>query len=70
MATPFVQGRLRNAFLSCTIRTECGHCRQKMMIELDSELNHRILEGPANPLVFLPFVDLPQVKDPSIIDAF
>ncbi len=41
-----------------------------MIIELDSELNHRVLEGPDAPLVFLPFVDLPQVKDPSIIDAF
>jgi hypothetical protein len=65
-----VQGRLRNASLSCTIRTECGHCRRPITFELDSGLNHRVLEGPSDPLVFLPFVDLPQVKDPSIIDAF
>lgn len=70
MATPFVQGRLRNAFLSCTTQTKCGHCDRSIVIELDSELNYRILEGPADPLVFLPFVDLPQVKDPSIIDVF
>jgi len=65
-----VQGRLREAPLSGDIRTECGHCRRPIALELDSELNHRILEGPANPLVFLPFVDLPNLKAPSIIDAF
>jgi hypothetical protein len=70
MATPFVQGRLREAPLSCAIRTECGHCRRPIAFELDRELNHRILEGPADPLIFLPFVDFPQLKDPSIIDAF
>jgi hypothetical protein len=65
-----VQGRLRDSFLSCEIHTECGHCGQPIGIKLDSQLNHTILEGPANPLVFVPFVDFDKLKDPSIIDAF
>ena len=70
MATPFVQGRLRNSFLSCRIRTECGHCGRSIVFELDSDLNCKILEGPAEPLLFLPFVDFGKLKDPNIIDAF
>jgi hypothetical protein len=70
MATPFVQGRLRGIFLTCEIRIECGHCGRAIGIELDSELRHKILEGPTNPLVFVPFVDFDKLKDPSIIDAF
>jgi len=65
-----VQGRLRGTFLSCEIHTECGHCGQPIGIELDSDLNHQILKGPTNPLVFVPFVDFDKLKDPSIIDAF
>jgi hypothetical protein len=37
---------------------------------MDSELSHKILEGPTNPLVFVPFVDFDKLKDPSIIEAF
>ena len=70
MATPFVQGRLRNSFLCCTIRTKCGHCGRSMVIELDSELNYRMAGEPKEPLVFLPFVDIGNLKEPSIIDAF
>jgi hypothetical protein len=65
-----VQGRLRAAFLSCEILTECGHCGRSIRIELDSKLNHKIQEGPTDPLVFVPFVDFDKLKEPSIIDAF
>jgi hypothetical protein len=66
---PFVQGHLRNESLSITIRTECAHCSQPIKLELDSELNYRVLEG-TDPLVFVPLVDFEKLKDPSIIDAF
>lgn len=65
-----MQGRLRGDFLSCEIHTECGHCGRSIGIALDSELNHKTVEGPTGPLVFVPFVDFDKLKEPSIIDAF
>jgi hypothetical protein len=66
---PFVQGHLRNESLAVTIRTECAHCSRSIRIEVDSQLNYRVLEGE-QPLIFLPLVDFEKLKDPSIIDAF
>ena len=66
---PFVQGHLRNESLAVTITTECGHCSRPMRIEVDSALNHRVLDGE-EPLIFVPLVDFERLKDPSIIDAF
>ncbi len=66
---PFVQGHLRNESLAITVKTECAHCSRPIQIELDSELNYRVVEG-ADPLVFVPHVDFEKLKDPSIIDAF
>jgi hypothetical protein len=70
MATPFVQGRLRNERLSVVLTTECGHCGQSMVMRIDSELHSTVQEGPKNPLVFVPFVDIGALKTPSIIDDF
>ena len=66
---PFVQGHLRNESIAITIETECAHCSRSIQLELDGELNYRIVEGAA-PLVFVPLVDFEKLKDPSIIDAF
>ena len=66
---PFVQGHLRNESLTITIETECAHCARSIQLELDSELNHRVVEG-TDPLVFVPLVDFEKLEDPSIIDAF
>jgi hypothetical protein len=66
---PFVQGHLRNESITITIKTECAHCSRPIEIELDNELNYRLLEG-TDPLVFVPLVDFEKLKDPSIIDAF
>jgi hypothetical protein len=52
------------------IETECAHCGQSMVIEMDSELQYRIVEGGTEPLVFVPSVNLARLTDPSIIDAF
>ena len=70
MATPFVQGRLRGKPLTVLVETECAHCGQPMEIELDSDLNYRVLTEGAAPLIFTPMVDFGTLEDPSIIDAF
>ncbi len=69
IATPFVQGRLRNEKLTFEIETECGHCGQPIHIQMDSELNYRVLEPGAEPLVCVPRVDVHKLE-PSIIDGF
>ena len=66
---PFVQGHLRNQPLEISIDTECAHCSRPIRIEMDSELNCRVVED-TDPLIFVPLVDFEKLKDPSIIDAF
>lgn len=70
IATPFVQGRLRNEDLSFTIRTSCARTGEPIAFEMDSELNYTILEGSERPLIFMPFVDFDHLEAPSIIDDF
>jgi hypothetical protein len=70
IATPFVQGRLRSEKLSFSVQTECGHCGEPLHLEIDSEMNYRVLEDGAAPLVYAPLLDVTQLKDPSIIDGF
>ena len=66
---PFVQGHLRNESITITIETECAHGSRPIQLELDSESNHRVVEG-TDPLVFVPHVDFQKLRDQSIIDAF
>ncbi len=65
-----MQGQLRKEKLSFTITTECAHCHQPLYIEIDTELNYRVIEADAEPLVYAPMVDFGKLDDPSIIDAF
>jgi hypothetical protein len=65
-----VQGQLRGESLSFQIATECAHCGRPLHLELDGELNCRVVEPEAEPLVFVPLVDFAKLEDPSIIDAF
>jgi hypothetical protein len=37
---------------------------------MDSELNYRVVEPGADPVVFVPLVDFDKLEEPSIIDAF
>jgi hypothetical protein len=67
---PFVQGQLRGEALSFVIETECGHCQEPLHIEIDSELSHRVVEEGADPLVYVPLLDLQSLDEPSIIDSF
>ncbi len=65
-----MQGQLRKEKLSFTITTECAHCHRPLHIEIDSELNYRVAENDAQPLVYAPMVDFAKLDDPSITDAF
>jgi hypothetical protein len=65
-----VQGQLRQEKLTVTIESECGHCHKPLRLEVDSELNFRVQEEQAEPLVFVPRVNFQKLDDPSIIDAF
>ncbi len=65
-----MQGQLRKENLTFTIATECGHCHQALHIEIDSELNYRVVEAEAQPLIYVPRVNFAKLADPSIIDAF
>ena len=65
-----MQGQLREENLSFSIETLCAHCGKPIHIEMDSELNYRVVEEGAVPLVHVPMIDFDELDDPSIIDAF
>jgi len=65
-----VQGQLRGEALSFIIETECGHCRKPLHIEIDSELKYRVVEEGAEPLIYVPLLDLQKLDEPSIVDSF
>ena len=41
-----------------------------MRLEIDAQMNYRILEGGPHPMIFVPLMDVNKLDDPSIIDAF
>jgi hypothetical protein len=65
-----VQGQLRKESLSFQIKTECGHCKKPLHIQIDSDLNYQVQEAEASPLIYAPMVDFGKIADPSITDAF
>ena len=65
-----MQGQLREKPISVVVRTKCAYSSEPIIIEIDSELRHRIVEGGTDLLVFVPHVDFAKLADPSIIDAF
>jgi hypothetical protein len=67
---PFVQGQIRNESLTVTIETQCAHCAQPIHLTIDSELNYRVHETGAAPLVFEPQVNWATLNAPNIIDAY
>ena len=70
MATPFVQGRLRQEPLSVAIATQCAHCDQRLHVTITSDLRYQVDELDAEPLVFQPLIDRTAFTAPTIIDAF
>jgi hypothetical protein len=65
-----VQGRLRNWFLTVTVETACAHCGRPMHIDIDSDLEYRVREKDAQPLMFEPHVDWETFAEPNIIHAY
>lgn len=65
-----MQGRLRNEQLTVTVRTECAHCKTPMELTVDSDLNYAVTEQDDEPVIFVPDVDLLNLKEESIINAF
>jgi hypothetical protein len=70
MATPFVQGQLRNRTLEVEIHTACAHCGQAIELVVDSELNHRLVRGGQSPLIFEPEIDWAEFNEATIIDGY
>jgi hypothetical protein len=56
--------------LSIAISSECAHSGKGLHLELDNDLNIRVADLGADPMVFVPLVDFGKLDDPSIIDAF
>ena len=65
-----MQGQLRKSALEVEIRTTCALSGESMEFVVDSELNHRIVKGGKNPLVFEPVIDWGRFKAPTIIDGY
>ena len=70
IATPFVQGHLRNEPVSITVETRCEHCMEPMTLEVDSDMKVVVDQPGADPLVFMPDVMPFDVEDVSIVDDF
>jgi hypothetical protein len=70
VATPFVQGRLREETLSVAVHTECACCALPIDLEIDSDLGCRVLSDGASPLLTVPVVDVRRLEAPNIIDDF
>ena len=70
MASPFVQGHLRDQFLEVEIRSACAQCGEPIVLVVDSNLEYRIVRGAPSILVFEPSVDWSTFPDPTIIDGY
>lgn len=70
MATPFVQGRLRNQILKIDILTRCEHCDDPIRFSVDSQMRHVIHTTRAEPLVFKPRINWGEFSEPNIIHAY
>ena len=70
MATPFVQGRLLEKDLNCTVETECAVSGRPIVFELDSDLRYEVVPPAVQPVFFIPMIDLGNLDAPCIVDDF
>jgi hypothetical protein len=61
---------LRNESVTVTVETRCEHCSEPLTLEIDSDMNVRVEQTGAVPLVFTPDVSPFDVEGPSIVDDF
>lgn len=52
------------------VRTECAHCKSPMELSIDSNLNCTVKHKESMPMVFIPDVDLLNIQEENIINAF
>jgi hypothetical protein len=65
-----VQGQLRDEPLDFLIETTCAQSGQPIQIEIDGQLAYRVRQEGADPILFVPLMDVDKLDDPSIIDVF
>lgn len=70
LATPFVQGRLREEKLEVSVVTECAMTGRELRMVIDSDLGFQILTPGADPYVFQPHLDWEQFSAPNIIHDY
>ena len=70
IATPFVQVKLREQWMSFIINSKCAQADLPIQIKIDSDLQITQVEEGANPFIFVPSINLAQTKAPNIIDIF
>ena len=70
MATPFVQGKLRNAPLSFEIASECACCKKPIHFSMKHDLSYTLADPDSDPMFFVPMVDFTRLKAPSIVERF
>ena len=72
IAAAYVQGNLRNEYVSTDIETRCVHCDRVLNISIDSNMRFTVKEKNlgAYPLVFIPDVDWTNFKAANIIEAY
>ena len=65
-----MQGQLRKETLAVTIETQCAHCDRPMQITVASDMDIKVRNRGAEPLVFMPSIDWERFREPSIIHAY
>ena len=70
MATPFVQGRLREEKLEVDVVTECARTGRELRLLIDSDLNCEVSSPGAEPYLFEPHIDWQSFSAPSIIHDY
>ena len=51
------------------LRSSCWATGAPVDIDFDSDMNYTVLSDP-DPWLFSPLVDIPNLDEPSIVDAF
>jgi len=70
VATPFVQGRLREEKLEVGAVTRCSQTGREIRLLIDSEMNCQVLSSGAQPYLFEPHIDWQSFSAPSIIHDY
>jgi len=66
---PFVQGQLLQRYLTFELRSSCWATGDAVDIDFDSDMSYTV-RSDNDPRLFVPLVDIPNLDEPSIVDAF